>query len=127
MAEDDAPINQCPPGGAEGIVRLARLTGRPVTALTNRPDGGATCELMGPGSEPGREVLRVTSGEELAAILPSLGAEQARRIGERARRRLLSEHTYQHRAQALRKLLIGQIEAGAPGLRQGEEKHRAVL
>lgn len=33
MAEDGAPINQCPPGGAEGIARLARLTGRPVMAL----------------------------------------------------------------------------------------------
>ena len=33
MAEDDAPINQCPPGGAEGIARLARITGRPVIPL----------------------------------------------------------------------------------------------
>ncbi len=28
MAAGEAPINQCPPGGAEGITRLARLTGR---------------------------------------------------------------------------------------------------
>ena len=28
-----APINQCPPGGAEGIGRLASLTGRPVVPL----------------------------------------------------------------------------------------------
>jgi electron transport complex protein RnfB len=33
MAEDGAPINQCPPGGAEGIARLARLSGRPVIPL----------------------------------------------------------------------------------------------
>ena len=33
MALDDAPINQCPPGGQEGVVRLARLTGRPAAAL----------------------------------------------------------------------------------------------
>jgi len=33
IAQDGAPINQCPPGGAEGISRLARLTGRPVLAL----------------------------------------------------------------------------------------------
>ena len=33
MAFDDAPINRCPPGGDEGVVRLARLTGRPVAAL----------------------------------------------------------------------------------------------
>jgi electron transport complex protein RnfB len=28
MAQGEADINRCPPGGAEGIVRLARLTGR---------------------------------------------------------------------------------------------------
>jgi electron transport complex protein RnfB len=28
IAHGEAGINQCPPGGAEGIVRLARLTGR---------------------------------------------------------------------------------------------------
>jgi Na+-translocating ferredoxin:NAD+ oxidoreductase subunit B len=30
---EGAAINQCPPGGAEGIVRLARITGRPVQPL----------------------------------------------------------------------------------------------
>jgi electron transport complex protein RnfB len=38
IAEEGAPINQCPPGGAEGIARLARLTERPVEALN--PDNG---------------------------------------------------------------------------------------
>ncbi|HEY6132798.1 MAG TPA: electron transport complex subunit RsxB [Rubrivivax sp.] len=33
MAAGDAAINQCPPGGAEGIVRLAAITGRATTAL----------------------------------------------------------------------------------------------
>jgi electron transport complex protein RnfB len=33
MAEGEAPINRCPPGGAEGIERLSALTGRPVVAL----------------------------------------------------------------------------------------------
>jgi electron transport complex protein RnfB len=33
MAAGEADINRCPPGGAEGIVRLAALTGRPVRAL----------------------------------------------------------------------------------------------
>jgi len=33
MAEGEADINRCPPGGAEGIVRLAALTGRPIQAL----------------------------------------------------------------------------------------------
>lgn len=33
IAEGEAEINQCPPGGAEGVVRLAALTSRPVLAL----------------------------------------------------------------------------------------------
>jgi H+/Na+-translocating ferredoxin:NAD+ oxidoreductase subunit B len=33
MAVDAAALNQCPPGGAEGIVRLARITGRPALPL----------------------------------------------------------------------------------------------
>ncbi|QTD46899.1 electron transport complex subunit RsxB [Ottowia testudinis] len=39
MADDDAAINQCPPGGAEGIARLAAITGR--AALPLNPDYGA--------------------------------------------------------------------------------------
>lgn len=34
IADDAAPINQCPPGGAEGIARLSALTGRPVLPLS---------------------------------------------------------------------------------------------
>jgi electron transport complex protein RnfB len=33
IATGEAPINQCPPGGAEGIRRLAALTGQPSVAL----------------------------------------------------------------------------------------------
>lgn len=33
IASGEAEINQCPPGGAEGIARLARLTGRPAQPL----------------------------------------------------------------------------------------------
>jgi electron transport complex protein RnfB len=38
MAAGEAAINQCPPGGAEGISRLADLTGRPPLPLN--PDHG---------------------------------------------------------------------------------------
>jgi electron transport complex protein RnfB len=34
IAADGAPIDQCPPGGAEGIARLAALTGRAPTPLS---------------------------------------------------------------------------------------------
>lgn len=33
LAQGQAAINQCPPGGAEGIARLAALTGQPAQAL----------------------------------------------------------------------------------------------
>jgi electron transport complex protein RnfB len=33
IAEGEADINQCPPGGAEGVARLAALSGRPAVAL----------------------------------------------------------------------------------------------
>lgn len=38
MARDQAPINQCPPGGQAGVERLARITGKPVAPLN--PDHG---------------------------------------------------------------------------------------
>jgi electron transport complex protein RnfB len=38
IADGAAPINQCPPGGAEGIARLAALTGQPTQPLN--PDFG---------------------------------------------------------------------------------------
>ncbi len=38
IAANQADINKCPPGGAEGVARLAALTGRPVRSLN--PDNG---------------------------------------------------------------------------------------
>jgi spore maturation protein CgeB len=60
--------------------------------------------------EPGAEVLSVRSGEELVELLPALTAERARGIGIAARRRILAQHTYAHRANLLRSLLEGQSE-----------------
>ena len=34
IAEGEAAINQCPPGGAEGIARLAAITGQPMLPLS---------------------------------------------------------------------------------------------
>lgn len=33
IAAGEAPINRCPPGGAEGVQRLAAITGQPVLPL----------------------------------------------------------------------------------------------
>lgn len=48
--------------------------------------------------EPGREILVARDGAEVAAILSSLDASRARAVGDAARRRVLSEHTYERRA-----------------------------
>jgi spore maturation protein CgeB len=53
--------------------------------------------------EPGEEVLLASDGAEVAAVLDALSPDRAREIGERARRRVLAEHTYTQRA--------GQVEA----------------
>jgi spore maturation protein CgeB len=53
--------------------------------------------------EPGEEVLLARDGAEVAAVLDGLTTDRAREIGERARRRVLAEHTYTQRA--------GQVEA----------------
>ena len=55
--------------------------------------------------EPGREVLVARDGHEVAEHLGRLTAEGARRIGAAARRRVLDEHTYAHRAAQLEALL----------------------
>lgn len=39
IVSEGAPINQCPPGGAEGIARLAAITGQPASPLN--PANGA--------------------------------------------------------------------------------------
>ena len=38
IAHDNAPINQCPPGGLEGVSVLSKITGRPLLPLN--PDNG---------------------------------------------------------------------------------------
>jgi Na+-translocating ferredoxin:NAD+ oxidoreductase subunit B len=35
IAHEDVPINQCPPGGDEGVMRLAALSGQPVLQLNS--------------------------------------------------------------------------------------------
>ncbi len=48
MAAGEAPINQCPPGGAEGIARLAALTGQPAVPLNpaNGVEGPLTVAVI---------------------------------------------------------------------------------
>jgi spore maturation protein CgeB len=48
--------------------------------------------------EPGSEILVAGNAEEAATLLASLTAERAKAIGLAGKRRILSEHTYAHRA-----------------------------
>jgi spore maturation protein CgeB len=50
---------------------------------------------------PGREILLARSAEEALAAVADLPEEERRAIGERARRRVLAEHTATHRARAV--------------------------
>lgn len=60
--------------------------------------------------EPDREVLVAASGDEVAAHLEKLTPERAKEIGQAAKKRILAEHTYAHRAKELERLLDGKIE-----------------
>jgi spore maturation protein CgeB len=54
--------------------------------------------------EPGREILVVSNSDEVQEAL-SLNKDQLRQIGEAARRRVLAEHTADHRSLELLSLL----------------------
>jgi spore maturation protein CgeB len=55
--------------------------------------------------EPGREVIVVRDGGELAERLRMLAPECARAIGAAARRHILAGHTYRHRSEQLAALM----------------------
>jgi spore maturation protein CgeB len=63
---------------------------------------------------PGTEVLVASSGEEVARYVSELTRDHARKIGESARRRVLTEHTYQQRVAVLEKVLAEGHRSLAP-------------
>ena len=54
---------------------------------------------------PDEEILVAHNGADVAEIIGNLSAERARQIGQRALHRVLSEHTYAHRAAQLEAVL----------------------
>jgi len=62
--------------------------------------------------EPGREVLVAADGAEVYEHLDRLGPGAGHAIGERARHRILAEHTYDHRAAQV-EAVLGVEPAGA--------------
>jgi spore maturation protein CgeB len=93
--------------GFSPATRVFEAAGAGACLITDRWDG------IDQFLEPGREVLVVSDGAELAGVLESLTAERARAIGSAARRRVLSEHTYAHRVAALGRLLATHARAAA--------------
>lgn len=57
--------------------------------------------------EPGREVLVAKSGIEVAEHVKRLTADMAAEIGRRAFKRIMAQHTYDHRARELEMILSG--------------------
>ena len=57
--------------------------------------------------EPGKEIVVACDGAEVAGHLSELSPQQARSIGDAARKRVLAEHTYAHRILELERLLTG--------------------
>jgi spore maturation protein CgeB len=55
--------------------------------------------------EPGAEVLVAASGDQVAEILTELSPARAQQLGQKARRRILTHHTYAHRALQVNALL----------------------
>lgn len=57
--------------------------------------------------EPGHEVLVARDGDEVARLVREVGNSKALAIGHAARARVLTEHTYEHRARELERVLFG--------------------
>jgi len=57
--------------------------------------------------EPSEEVLVADDGDQIAKYVRDISPNTCREIGLRARRRVLAEHTYQHRAAEVEELLTG--------------------
>lgn len=91
---------------------MARVGFSPPTRIFEAAGAGA-CILsdhwvgMEQFLDPGREILLARDGDEVAALLDGLDEHRARAIGAAARRRVLAEHTYQHRAVQLLAVLDG--------------------
>lgn len=64
--------------------------------------------------EPDKEILTARDGEEVIERIQSLDWESARAIGRAARRRVLAEHTYFHRAEQI-ETVLGCVPAATVG------------
>jgi spore maturation protein CgeB len=85
---------------------MAKIGYSPATRVFEAAGAGACLisdawEGMERFLQPGSEVLVAEDGDDVAAWLARVDRDQAREIGERALRRVMHEHTYHHRAEAV--------------------------
>ncbi|PZN32431.1 MAG: hypothetical protein DIU71_07590 [Proteobacteria bacterium] len=120
----------CSPRAVININRdsMARFGYSPPTRVFEAAGAGAclicdTWQGIGEFLEPGAEVLPVASGEEVIALLPALDEVRARKIGAAARRRVLAQHTYRHRAAQLERVLELRPRAAPLGSHVGAVPH----
>ena len=110
----------CTPKAVLNVSResMARYGFSPATRVFEAAGAGACLitdawEGISMFLEPGAEVLVAQNGEEVAEHLQHLSPERASNIGHAARRRVLSEHTYQHRGKQVDGILSGRFSAVA--------------
>jgi spore maturation protein CgeB len=89
--------------GFSPATRVFEAAGAGACLITDEWDG-IDCFL-----EPEKEVLVAHDGSEVAEHVKSLTPERARELGQAAKRRVLAQHTYDHRAEEVDRVL--QVEA----------------
>lgn len=87
--------------GASPPTRIFEAAGAGACIISDRWEGIETF------LEPGREILLADDGAEVASLLRRLDGRDARKTGAAARRRVLADHTYAHRAAEVVALLQG--------------------
>ncbi len=87
--------------GASPPTRIFEAAGAAACIVTDAWDG------IEKFLQPGSEILIAGDGAEVAAHVAALDETRGRSIGEAARRRVLAEHTYDHRALQVEALLDG--------------------
>lgn len=108
----DHNVFNCSPLAVLNVNRdsMARTGFSPPTRVFEAAGAGA-CLIMDRWEgaeqflEPGKEVLLAANGDEVVEHLRGLNEARSRQIGEAARQRILSEHTYRHRALQFESLL----------------------
>ena len=108
----------CTPRAVLNISResMARYGFSPATRVFEAAGAGA-CILTDAWAgielflEPNKEILVARDGEEVAGQIETLSGARAREIGQAARRRVLAEHTYAHRAAQVDAVLDGSVSS----------------